>query len=75
MKALTGIVTSTRMNKTVAVEVRRIWVHPVYQKRIHLKKKFHAHDEIGVKEGDKVKMTETRPVSKTKRWKIVEKLT
>lgn len=72
MKSLIGTVISTKMEKTATVEVERIKVHPIYKKRIKVKKKFHAHDEIGVKEGDKVKMQECRPISKTKKWKIVE---
>jgi small subunit ribosomal protein S17 len=72
MKALMGTVISTKMDKTVTVEVVRIKVHPVYKKRIRVKKKFHAHDEIGVKEGDRVKIQECRPMSKTKRWQVTE---
>lgn len=72
MKQLIGTVTSTKMEKTATVEVERIKVHPIYKKRTKVKKKFHAHDEIGVKEGDKVKIVETKPLSKTKRWKIME---
>jgi len=72
MKSLIGTVISTKMEKTAAVEVERIKVHPIYKKRIKVKKKFHAHDEIGVKEGDKVRIQECRPISKTKKWKIVE---
>lgn len=72
MKPLIGTVTSTKMEKTATVEVERIKIHPIYKKRVKVKKKFHAHDEIGVKLGDKVKIVECRPVSKTKRWKIVE---
>jgi len=72
MKPLIGIVTSTKMEKTATVEVTRIKVHPIYKKRVKVKKKFHAHDEIGVKEGDKVKIQECRPISKTKKWKIIE---
>lgn len=72
MKPLMGVVTSTKMTKTATVEVARIKVHPVYKKRFKVKKKYHAHDEIGVKEGDRVRIVETKPISKTKRWRIVE---
>jgi len=72
MKSLIGTVASTKMEKTATVEVERIKIHPIYKKRIKVKKKFHAHDEIGVKEGDKVRMQECRPISKTKKWRIVE---
>lgn len=74
MKPLTGTVISTKMDKTAAVLVERIKVHPVYKKRFKVKKKYHVHDEIGVKEGDQVKFKECRPISKTKRWRIIEVL-
>lgn len=72
MKPLIGTVTSSEMQKSATVEVERIKVHPIYKKRIKIKKKFHAHDEIGTKIGDRVKIIETRPISKTKKWKIIE---
>lgn len=72
MRQLTGIVTSTKMAKTATVLVERFKVHPVYKKRIRIKKKYHAHNEFGVKEGDRVKIGACRPLSKTKRWKIIE---
>lgn len=72
MKKLTGQVISTKMAKTTVVEVRRPKIHPLYQKRLVAKKKYHVHDEIGVKPGDWVKFIQTRPISKTKKWKIVE---
>lgn len=72
MRPLTGIVTSTKMDKTAVVSVVRIKVHPTYKKRLRVKKKYHAHDEIGVKEGDQVKIKECRPISKTKKWRIIE---
>jgi small subunit ribosomal protein S17 len=75
MKIFEGVVTSTKMKKTAIVLVERFKVHPLYKKRIRVKKKYHAHDEIGVKVGDKVKIQECRPISKTKKWKIIEKLT
>lgn len=72
MKKFEGIVIGTKMNKTATVLVEKRRPHPIYQKRIKLTKKYHAHDEIGVKVGDKVKIIETRPISKTKKWKILE---
>lgn len=72
MKPLIGTVTSIKREKTATVEVVRFKVHPVYRKRLRYRKKFHAHDEQGVKEGDLVKIKEVRPLSKTKRWKIIE---
>lgn len=72
MKKLVGKVVSTKMTKTAVVEVERHKTHPLYKKRIKFTKKIHAHDEIGVKEGDKVVMMEIKPISKTKKWKIIE---
>jgi small subunit ribosomal protein S17 len=72
MKILEGVVTSNKMKKTATVLVERFKIHPLYKKRIKVKKKYHAHDEIGVKVGDRVRIQECRPVSKTKRFKIIE---
>lgn len=74
MKKFTGRVSSVKMPKTAVVAVGRIRLHPIYKKRIRRTRKYHAHDEIGVKVGDKVVIQECRPISKTKRWKIVKKL-
>jgi small subunit ribosomal protein S17 len=60
------------MKKTATVRVERFKIHPVYKKRMKTKKKFHAHDELGVKVGDRVIIGETKPVSKTKNWRILE---
>lgn len=72
MKKFTGRVISTKMDKTATVEVTRLVVHPIYKKRMKKKKKFHTHDELGVKVGDWVVIAETKPISKTKKWKIIE---
>ncbi len=72
MKKFTGQVISTKMDKTATVEVIRLVAHPIYKKRVKTKKKFHAHDELGVKVGDWVTLVETKPISKTKKWKIIE---
>lgn len=72
MRVFTGRVISTKMPKTATVEVERIMQHPLYRKRIKRTKKYHVHDELGVKEGDKVRFAESRPYSKTKKWKILE---
>jgi len=72
MKILEGVVTSTKMAKTATILVERFKVHPLYKKRIKVRKKYHAHDEIGVKVGDWVKIQEYRPISKTKKFKIIE---
>ena len=72
MKQFRGKVVSTKMEKTATVVVKSRRVHPIYKKAVKTKKKYHAHDEIGVKVGDMVKIVETRPISKTKKFKIVE---
>lgn len=72
MKKFSGQVTSTKMNKTATVEVIGFKVHPIYKKRMKIKKKFHAHDELGVNVGDRVIIGETKPMSKTKSWRILE---
>lgn len=62
------------MAKTATVVVERILVHPIYKKRFKRVRKFQVHDELGVKIGDKVSFVTTRPVSKLKKWKIIEVL-
>ena len=72
-KERTGVVTSDAMNKTVVVQAERRITHPVYGKIMRRSKKYYAHDEKNeAKKGDKVVITETRPLSKTKRWRLVE---
>lgn len=75
MKKLIGQVISKKMTKTATVLVSRSWQHPLYQKRIKKSKKYLVHDEIGVKVGDRVMIKPCRPISKRKRFKIIEKLT
>jgi small subunit ribosomal protein S17 len=67
-----GIVASDKMMKTVTVRVDRLVKHPVYRKYVKKRKKFMAHDDLGAKIGDKVKIVETRPLSARKRWRVVE---
>ena len=67
-----GVVASDKMTKTVTVRVDRLVKHPVYRKYIKKRKKFMAHDEMGAKIGDKVRIVETRPMSARKRWRVVE---
>lgn len=68
-----GTVVSAGMQKTVTVRVDRMKLHPKYQKRYRVSKKFHVHDEKGAaKIGDSVAFVECRPLSKTKRWRLVE---
>ena len=70
-KTLTGIVVSNKMEKSVVVSVERLVKHPVYQKYIRRKAKFMAHDEGNeCRIGDRVLLTETRPLSKQKRFKV-----
>ena len=69
----TGVVTSNKAKKTVAVLVERTVRHPLYQKVIKKRKKFLAHDEYEkCKIGDVVRIVETRPLSKKKRWRVLE---
>ncbi|OGV89206.1 30S ribosomal protein S17 [Microgenomates group bacterium RBG_19FT_COMBO_39_10] len=72
MRQFKGEVIRTKMNKTATIEVVRLKIHPIYKKRMKVKKKFHAHDELGVKVGDQVIITETKPISKTKKWKVLK---
>ena len=72
-KALQGVVVSDAMDKTITVKVENKIQHPVYKKRINLSKKYKAHDENNeAKIGDTVTIMETRPLSKTKRWRLVK---
>ena len=72
-KTRIGVVTSNKMNKTITVAVERKVKHPIYGKFVKKTTKFHAHDEKGeCGIGDVVKIMETRPLSKTKRWRLVE---
>jgi small subunit ribosomal protein S17 len=61
------------MNKTVVVGVERRVAHPMYGKRVVRTKKFYAHDEAGAaRQGDLLRIVETRPLSKQKRWRVIE---
>ena len=72
-KILLGEVVSDRMQKTITVEVERRVRHPIYERVVKRSKKFHAHDEQNqCKIGDIVRIVETRPLSKTKRWRLLE---
>ncbi|MCX7760914.1 MAG: 30S ribosomal protein S17 [Hydrogenothermaceae bacterium] len=73
VKEFVGVVVSDKMDKTVVVAVERTQSHPLYGKRIKKTKKFHAHDEENrCKVGDVVRIRETRPLSKLKRWEVIE---
>jgi small subunit ribosomal protein S17 len=72
-KVRTGVVVGDRMDKTVVVRVERLVRHPLYGKTYRRAGRLYAHDEGNeAKQGDKVKVMETRPLSKTKRWRVVE---
>ena len=74
-KSLVGEVVSDKMDKTVVVRTVNRVPHPRFGKTVKQIAKFHAHDEKNeAKTGDKVRITETRPLSKTKRWRLVEVL-
>ncbi len=72
-KSRVGVVVSNKMTKTISVKVERRLQHPLYGKSVKLSKKFMAHDENNdCKIGDKVRIAETRPLSKNKRWRLTE---
>lgn len=74
-RRIRGIVASTKMEKTVVVTVERLKEHPIYKKKYKVRKKYKAHNQLeGIKEGDIVLMEETKPISKDKKWVVVEKL-
>lgn len=74
-KELTGLVVRVSMKSTIVVEVTRLAPHPFYKKVVKYRKTYFAHDAKGTaKVGDKVRILETKPVSKLKRWRLVEVL-
>ncbi len=74
-RKLIGIVVSDKMDKTVVVRVDRIAAHPKYHKQYTVSNKFHAHDPKNeYATGDRVQIEATRPLSATKRWKVIAKL-
>ncbi len=73
-KIRSGVVISNRAQKTVTVLVERQFAHPLYTKQIKRKKKYQVHDENNeCQVGDSVRIMETRPLSKTKRWRLLER--
>jgi small subunit ribosomal protein S17 len=71
-RILQGLVVSDKNDKTVVVEVERRYTHPLYKKVVRRSKKYHAHDEgNAAKIGDRVRIQETAPISKNKRWTLV----
>ncbi len=71
-REMVGIVTSDKMTKTVVVTVEQLMRHPKYERVVKRRSKFMAHDELGARVGDKVRIMETRPLSARKRWRVVE---
>ncbi|MDX2279838.1 MAG: 30S ribosomal protein S17 [Saprospiraceae bacterium] len=72
-KTKTGVVVSNKMDKTISVQVERRLMHPIYGKFVKRSNKFFAHDEENTcNPGDLVRIMETRPLSKMKRWRLVE---
>ena len=71
-RTFTGTVVSTAMNKTITVLIDEMRLHSKYKKAYHVSRKFHVHDEKGeAKVGQTVKFEECRPLSKTKRWRLI----
>jgi len=71
-KGRTGVVVSNKMAKTAVVQLTRQFAHPLYGKRMKRTKSVHAHNEQGAAVGDTVRIVETRPLSKLKRWRVAE---
>ena len=72
-RILQGTVVSDKNDKTIVVEVERRYTHPLFKKTVRRTKKYHAHDEKNAfKIGDKVAIEETAPISRNKRWTVVE---
>jgi small subunit ribosomal protein S17 len=68
----TGVVVKAKMQKTVVVSVERLVRHPLYHKILRRTSTFMAHDELGAQRGDTVRIVETRPLSRRKRWRVRE---
>jgi small subunit ribosomal protein S17 len=72
-KVRQGVVVSDVQDKTIVVRVQRTTTHPLYKKTLRVSKKYHVHDEVNdAKVGDTVRIVETRPLSKLKRWRLAE---
>jgi small subunit ribosomal protein S17 len=69
-RRLTGVVISDKMQKTVVVEVSRTYRHELYKKVVHSRRRVMAHDELGSQTGDLVRIVESRPLSRRKRWVV-----
>jgi small subunit ribosomal protein S17 len=73
-RRLIGKVTSAKMTRTVVVTVQRSYRHPLYGKVVHSHRCYKAHDELGCQEGDEVRIVESRPLSREKRWVVEQNL-
>ena len=72
-KTMTGVVVSNKMDKTIVVKVERRFAHPVFKKVVKTTKKYKVHDENNERvEGDFIRIQETRPLSKEKRWRLID---
>jgi small subunit ribosomal protein S17 len=71
-RRLTGVVTSDKMDKTVVVEITRTYRHRLYKKVVSSRKRVMAHDELGCQIGDRVRIVESQPLSRHKRWVVEE---
>jgi small subunit ribosomal protein S17 len=71
-RRLNGVVVKNKMEKTVVVEITRRYRHPLYRKVVTSAKRVNAHDELACSIGDEVIIVESKPISKTKRWAVVE---
>ena len=71
-KILSGVVTSNKMNKTVVVTVDTLKSHPLYDKKVKMTKKFMAHNELEVNEGDMVTIQESKPFSKNVKFEVIK---
>ena len=72
-RRMDGVVTSDKMQKTVVVEISRTYRHRLYKKVVHSRRHVMAHDELGCQVGDQVRIVESRPISRHKRW-VVESI-
>ena len=71
-RKMNGVVVNNKMEKTVTVEITRRYRHPLYRKVVTNHNRVKAHDELSCEVGDEVLIVETKPISKTKRWAVVE---
>jgi small subunit ribosomal protein S17 len=69
---MTGVVTSNKMQKTVVVEITRTYMHRLYKKVVHSRGRVMAHDELGCQIGDHVRIVESQPISRHKKWVVQE---